>query len=111
MSRLDESLQACLEDVEAGASAGQSLEQRVADTHLRDALLPLIAVAERYREAPDTPPSVEFRQSARARMLGMIAAQPRPRRRPIAWLSGFRWESFRRRVSLAWSRPSSRSFS
>ncbi len=95
MKRLDESLQACLEDLEAGATVARALEQRVADAHLRDSLLPLIAVAERYRQAPDVLPSAEFREAARARMLGMIAAQPKARRWPIAWPSRLSPGAFR----------------
>lgn len=95
MSQMDESLQACLEELEAGASAAHALEQRVAEVGVRDALLPLIAIAERYRQAPAALPSIEFRQAARARMLGKIAAQPKARPRSIAWLPTLDWEAIR----------------
>ncbi|MFP3897282.1 MAG: DUF5667 domain-containing protein [Anaerolineales bacterium] len=69
MCGIEELLAQCLKEIEEGDSMEECLARR---PERREELEPLLRMVQRMRAAPRVTPSLEFRQSARTRMLNMI---------------------------------------
>lgn len=70
ISRFEDILAECIEDIKAGRSTMEDCLQRHAS--MRERLEPLLRIALRIRQAPDVKPSPAFRIGARVRLMDKI---------------------------------------
>ncbi len=72
MARIEKLLAQCLDDIEAGSSVEEILDQY---PQQREKLEPLLRTAQRMHSVPQVIPSSTFRSVARTRMLNVIQAR------------------------------------